>query len=410
MLGLYVSTLAFALRAHSRSRLSGYLPEAQRHRLDWLDRHVAGLLVVVGFTRWVICIALLSCVAAYFLEPDVLQATLGHAAKSLAVGLGLLFIFAIAIPNALARYVGEAILARSLHLLRGLYLALRPIAFAAAGVDFIIMRLLGKTRETVHDESERLEREILNAVSEGEIHGAVDEEQADMIESVFELHDTDVAAIMTPRTDMVAVPADACYERVRQVVLEEGHSRLPVYEESPDHIIGVLYAKDLLAVDSPEAFDARERMRKVPFIPETKKVRDLLNEFRQASVHIAIVLDEYGGTAGLVTIEDILEEVVGEIEDEYDPAEPPPIKRIDDDTLEVDARVHIWEVAEELNVKLPEDGDYETVGGFVFSTLGRIPTSGEQFQHDQVEIRIIDAEPRKINRLLIRAIREPQAA
>ncbi len=410
-LTLYVSTLTFSLRAHSRSRLSSHLAgDAQRKWLDWLDRHEIDLLVVTGFMRVGLSLGLLTCVAIWLADSGAHQFNAAYVAKAILATLGLLLMFAIASPNALSRYVGELILAYNLRALQGLYLILRPIAYAARAVDFVVMRLLGKSRETQDEESQRLEQEILNAVSEGEAHGAVDEEQADMIESVVELPDTDVEAIMTPRTEIVAVPADASYADVRTILLREGHSRLPVIEASLDHIIGVLYIKDLLRIESPESFDARKLMRSVPYIPVTKKIRDLLNELRQAKVHIAIVLDEYGGTAGLVTFEDIIEQFIGEIADEYEAPEEPPIKRIDNDTIDVDARVHISEISEELGIELPDNGDYETVGGFVFSTLGRIPESGETFTHENLEIRIIDAEPRKINRLVIKALREPQAA
>jgi CBS domain containing-hemolysin-like protein len=154
-------------------------------------------------------------------------------------------------------------------------------------------------------------------------------------------------------------------------------------------------------LNAGEPFDTRRIMRTVPFVPETKAVSKLLEDFRRTKVQIAIVLDEYGGTAGLVTIEDVLEELVGEIADEYDQAPPPAIHRIDENTLEVDGRVHVDEINEELGIHLPDQQDYDTIGGFVFSTLGKIPAVGEEFEHEQVHFRVMDAEPRRINRLRI---------
>ena len=301
---------------------------------------------------------------------------------------------------------GETVLARSLGVLVALRAVLWPIARGLAAVDFIIRRLLGKPEETEDEENERMEQEILDAVSEGKAFGAVDEEQKEIIESVFELDDTAVNAIMTPRTDINAVHADATYEEFRDAILSGGHSRIPVYEDTVDHIIGVLYAKDLLRLKPGNSFDARGIMRIAPYVPETKSIADLLKEFRQSKVQIAIVLDEYGGTAGLATIEDILEELVGEIDDEYDQQSAPAIEQIDEDTLEVDARVHVDEVNEELEIELPEDGDYETIGGFVFSMLGRIPTAGDELQHENVHLQVLDAEPRRINRIRIHVARE----
>lgn len=410
-LALYLSTLSYALRSYSLSRLSAFLPESSRRSwFDWLARNQADLRVATGFARLLVVLCLPFVVTLWrFSEatsaPSPLEWT-----QTNAIALLALLVVAIAIPNALVRYAGEAILAYSLRPLAGLRVALMPVVWLAAGIDFVVMRLLGKTRDSDSDASERHEKEILTAVSEGEMYGAVDEEQADMIESVFELHDTDVAAIMTPRTDIVAISADSTFEQVREIAVRKGHSRIPVYEDTLDKIQGVLYVKDLLGLDAGQPFDARQVMRTVPYIPESKKISDLLDELRHAKVHIAIILDEYGGTAGLVTIEDIIEELVGEISDEYDAAETPPIKRIDADTLEVDARVHVTEINDELEVGLPIGADYDTVGGFVFSTLGRIPTTGEEFTHDNLHFRILEAEPRKIQRLSINVSREEQPA
>ncbi len=230
-----------------------------------------------------------------------------------------------------------------------------------------------------------------------------------MIESVFELRETTVGEIVTPRTRIVALPVASSFEEVRQAVVRCGHSRIPVYDDSLDHIVGVVYAKDLLRMRDDDPFDLRGIMRSVPYVPESKNVRDLLRELRQSKVHIAIVLDEYGGTAGLVTIEDIIEELVGEITDEYEPVQPQMIRRISTETVEVDARVPVSEVSQELGIELPEDAAYESMGGFVFAVLGRIPMAGEEFVHENLRFRIVDAEPRRINRMLItRAAEERQ--
>ena len=166
-------------------------------------------------------------------------------------------------------------------------------------------------------------------------------------------------------------------------------------------MVGIIYAKDLLYVTEAE-FSAGQLMRKPLFIPMSKNLRDLLHELRTQKVHMAIVLDEYGGTAGLVTIEDILEELVGDIVDEYDEDEPEPLTRIDDNTVDIDARMRVDEINEELDIDLPDTDDYETVGGFVFSTMGHVPAVGERCVHENVEIQVIDAEPRRIIRLRLR--------
>ncbi len=410
-LTLFISTLTFSLRAYSRSRLGSFLSNGQREPwLEWLDKYEWELQTATGLLRLALNLGVFACVWVW------LRAGLGadfNPTAGLTAGLATLLIlgvFAVAVPHALTVHAAEPVMARSLAFLVVLRMGFWPFGRLCDATEFLVRRLLGKAEFTEELESERAEQEILDAVSEGEAHGAVDEDQKKVIESVFELDETPVVAIMTPRTDINAVPVDATYEDVRQEILEKGHSRIPVYERTVDHIIGVVYAKDLLRLDPDDGFDARKIMRKVPYVPESKTLDELLAEFRTNKVQIAIVLDEYGGTAGLATIEDILEELVGEIDDEYDYKPPPAITRVDDDTLEVDARVHISEVNEELEIDLPEEEDYETIGGFVFSTLGKIPTAGEEFAHGNIRFKITAAEPRRISRVRIEVHREAQSA
>lgn len=407
-LTLYTSTLSYALRGYSRGRLSTYLSEdAQQTWFTRLDRRESELQAIAGFLRLVFILTTTAWLYVEYLpvgHPIALAAFLAPTLITLVV----LVIAAIGIPHALALHCGEAILARSLTPLWAACYVLYPIERVLAFIEFLVRRLLGRAERSVEQEAERMEQEILDAVSEGELHGAVDEEQKEIIESVFELHDTHVSEIMTPRTEIVAIAVDAAYDDVRQTILRAGHSRIPVHEGSLDHMIGVLYAKDLILLPDSEAFDVRKMLRTVPFVPETKPIDQLLRQLRHEKVHIAIVLDEYGGTAGLVTIEDILEELVGEIDDEYDRQTPPEIKPIDKDTLEVDARVHVDDVNEALEIAIPDNGDYDTIGGFVFTRLGRIPDEGEEFAHENVHFLVIDAEPRRINRLRIHVQREPR--
>ncbi len=311
----------------------------------------------------------------------------------------LVLIFGVAIPNAWAKYSGEYLLARLLPLLGGIRMLCAPVVFVLELFDPLVRRLAGVPPRDAKSYADELEQEILDVVSEGERHGAVDEEEKQMIESVIELTDTRVEEIMTPRTEIIAIPKEADLEETLGVIRSKGHSRIPVYDETIDKVLGALYAKDLLRRDPDAAFDLTATMRKVMFIPESKPVRELLREFQKQKVHIAVVLDEYGGTAGLVTIEDIVEELVGEITDEYETAPPAELKRIDEHTVEVDARMRIDDLNDQLRIDLPEDGDYETIGGFVFSTLGKIPAVGEHCAHDNIGIQVIAAEPRRITRL-----------
>lgn len=407
-LTLYTSTLAYALRTYSRSRLASLLPE--RHHLLWfdrLDRFETELQVIASSMRLVCILGTIAFIHAQAggwqgESPWVSDFTLANIVCVVA-----LLAFAVGIPHSIATHAGEWFLRHNLRVIWTLRTVAIPLEKCLGGLDFVVRRLLG-IHETDAEESDRHEQEILDAVSEGELHGAVDEDQKEMIESVFELSETPVSAIMTPRTDIVAIAANATAEQVRTTIVEAGHSRVPIYEGSLDQIIGVLYAKDLIGLTDSSEIDIPKLMRTVPYVPETKTIDKLLRDLRAERVHIAIVLDEYGGTAGLVTIEDIIEEVVGEIDDEYDHETPPEILRIDPDTLEVDARVHVHEVNEELDIKIPENGDYETIGGFVFTSLGKIPVTGESVDHDNIRINVLDAEPRKINRLRVSVERPEQ--
>jgi CBS domain containing-hemolysin-like protein len=238
----------------------------------------------------------------------------------------------------------------------------------------------------------------------------VNEEQKKMIEGIISFRDQQVSQIMTPRTDVIAVDVNAPLGEVRDKILKEGLSRVPVFEGTLDNIVGILYAKDLLKfldtanvgaeAEPPKVkIEVRKIMRPPLFVPPTKPLHDLLREFRIQQVHMAVVLDEYGGTSGLVTTEDILEEIVGDIADEYERPEALELKHIDDHTVEVDARMNIAELNRELGLALPEDEDYQTIGGFVISTLGAIPPKGERLVHEGLGVVVIDSEPRRVKKV-----------
>jgi putative hemolysin len=192
-------------------------------------------------------------------------------------------------------------------------------------------------------------------------------------------------------------------QTVLKTITTAGHTRVPVYEENIDNIVGLIYAKDLLSEigKMTDDFKLRDKMREAYFVPETKPLRTLLHEFQNQKQHIAIVLDEYGGTAGVVTLEDILEELVGEITDEYEESPPEPVREIDHNTIDVDARTYVDDLNDSFELNLPEDEDYDTIGGFVFSRLGYIPKTGESFDYENLKFTISSAEARKIKRIRI---------
>src|SRR5579884_1695306 len=222
-----------------------------------------------------------------------------------------------------------------------------------------------------------------------------------MIHSIFEFGDTLVREVMRPRIDIVAIPAEATINEALGLIMEHGHSRLPVYEGSVDHIVGVVYIKDLLPAIRQGRLDqpVREVSRPPFFVPETKKVNDLFKELQRRKVSMAIVLDEYGGTAGLVTMEDLLEEIVGEIQDEYD-LEEKPIQLIDDRTAVVNARTPIHEVNEALDLQLPSE-DVDTIAGLVYTLFGRVPAQGEAVTVDGTELRVEKTLGQRITKVRI---------
>lgn len=209
----------------------------------------------------------------------------------------------------------------------------------------------------------------------------LEEDEREMIHGVVELGETTVKEIMVPRVEIVGIELGASIKNVIEVIGKSGHSRIPLFRNSLDEIIGIIYAKDLLTYAlKGENIDLSKIVRKSYFIPENIKIDDLLGQMRKRKLHIAIVADEYGGTSGLVTMEDIIEEIVGEIEDEYD-FEAPPIMRISDNEYLVDGTLTISDLNEELDLRLPED-EIETVGGLIYDLVGSLPEKGQVLEHD----------------------------
>lgn len=230
-----------------------------------------------------------------------------------------------------------------------------------------------------------------------------------LLRSVVDFGDTLVREVMIPRPDIVAIRSDATIGDLRQLVREQEYSRLPVYTENLDNIVGMFVVKDLIQMPEVPADDrpVAELMRPASFVPETKRVADLLREFQQRRFQLALVVDEYGGTAGLVTMEDVVEELVGEIRDEYD-LEAEPIVQEADDTFVFSAKVGIEEFQERTGVQI-EDGDFETVGGYVLARVGRVPAVGERLRVDDFDVEILEAERRRIHKVRVRRLQEVDA-
>ena len=249
------------------------------------------------------------------------------------------------------------------------------------------------------------EEELRMLVNVGEEEGFIDEDEREMIDSIFEFNDTLVREVMVPRIDIYAVDVEDTLENVIKLVMKVGHSRIPVYEQTVDNIIGVVYAKDLLQIflePRKDKIGLKKLMRAAYYVPESKKVRDLFAELRKEHVHMAIVLDEYGGTAGLATIEDLIEEIVGEIQDEYD-SEEQAIKIMEDGSFLVDARTPISEINEAIKIALSDD-EYDTISGVVFHNLGRLPFEGEELDIGNLQIKIEKIVGRRLEKLRLRKV------
>jgi len=269
----------------------------------------------------------------------------------------------------------------------------------SAGIFSGIVKLFsGRKRVT--------EEELHELMEASEEEGLINEDESEMIRAIFTFGETVVREVMVPRTDMACIPVDATTEELIATIIGCGHSRIPVYEGTVDNITGVLYAKDLLKFwgENTGTLDLRSIARPPFYIPETKKLEELLQEFKKRRVHIAIVIDEYGGTSGLITIEDLLEQIVGDIQDEYD-IEEELIQLQADGTTVVDARLPIEEFEQFFDVEVERE-KFDTVGGLIFYLLGKIPRSGDKVSSNGILFTVLSAGERRIGKLRAERITE----
>ncbi len=341
-------------------------------------------------------------------------------ARGTADGLALLIVtvvlalftivFAELVPKTLALANAERVaIALSLPI-EFLAQALGPVIAALTGITNAVTRLFGAE---VSNEAQITAEELRLIVERGGEQGVLEAEEEQMINAVIELGTRRVHEVMVPRTSMVALTAESTIETAIDAIVAEGHSRIPVYEDSVDEIIGIVYAKDLLPfvkAGSPEPPPIRTLLRTPVFVPESMTVDDLLHELQRRKVHIAIVLDEYGGTAGLVTIEDLLEEIVGEIQDEYDEEEPM-IERLSEDQARVDGRASVDDLAELFETQVPlEDADeYDTVGGLIYHRIGGVPKPGDEVAVDGLRLTVESTDGRRVSKVLVVRSRPDEA-
>jgi magnesium and cobalt exporter, CNNM family len=304
-------------------------------------------------------------------------------------------------PKTLALQRAERVALRMARLVAAATWVMRPIVYVLTGVTRLLLLMIGGKAQVRGPFV--TEEELKMLVSVGEEEGVLEEEEREMIHGIFEMGDMRVRELMVPRTDLVAIEANQPVEKAVELVTKHGHTRIPAYDANLDHIIGVLYAKDLLrAVVRGEPKTLREIARKPFFTPESNKVQDVLRDLRKNRVHMAIVVDEYGGTAGAVTIEDIIEEIVGPIQDEYDVGEEDEIQFISPNEVVLDGRVSVDDVNELLKLDIAGD-DYDTIGGYVLNQLGAAPKVGATLALGSAELRVEAVQGTRIKKVRIKS-------
>lgn len=384
-------------------------PIVLRHELEirgtpqralWISKKFESILQSVALVR-IMCFLALICSFIFLLSPD--GVTYWSVLGGLAIAGIVNWFFSSVVAGAIAQVVPLGTVTSGWLLLRFVSVAGIFIGGPIRVVGEIVRRLSGANLST--EGSNGVEEKLLLSIEHSQLEGGIPAEAAEMLENVVDFGTTDVGEIMTPRTDIDGIELTHDLSEIRTLVLASGRSRIPVYEENLDQIIGILYAKDLIEYLGADAngFELNKILRKPIVVPETKSVLELLADFQTSEVHMAVVIDEYGGTAGLVTIEDVLEEIVGEIRDEHDDTKPiePVLDKIDASHIEVDGRFPLDDLNDELSVQLPEDEEYDTIAGFVLANLGHVPRVGETLETHGMSITTLEATETQIGRLSI---------
>ena len=409
--GMLVATARKTLGAFSQKAIEERLAGERRAKFvgyfDRLDEYGISLRIVDQTIR----MGLVACSLLPFIRPT---SAVGSIVSFFVLMAGVIVVVLVGlefVPGVLSRISPERLALRLLPLLDGLYVIMGPSIRAYNALVAAGARAVGS--QPPRTPQDLVEEEIIAAAQEGEREGVLETSERSMIEAIFRFKDRDASEVLTPRTEMVGIDVSTLAAKCVEIARDSGHSRLPVYEESKDSVLGILYVKDLLQFwenRSEEEFRLHDIIREAHFVPEDKKVSELFQEFRSQRFHIAIVLDEFGGTSGLITIEDIIEEILGEIEDEFDEQEER-LVRLADGVIEVDARYSIVEfnhhLRAELPVVIPHDDGFDTLGGFLFTTMGRLPLPGETYDFGPIRFEVLSSDERVIRRLKVHIRESP---
>lgn len=395
-----------ALTSMSKLRVKRLFSEGEGayQKLEpWLkepNRFLATILIGNNFVN-----ILASVIAAHLCELILLEwfqvtnAVAYGSAMAVAITTFLLLVFGEIVPKTFSKEHAVSISLKVIGPLDTMYKILRPFIGFFVWISNLIIRLTGG-RE-IREVPLLTEDDVRTLIELSEKEGVLEEDEREMIHSIIDFGETYAKEIMTPRVDIQAIQVNLGLEEVRREAICKGHSRIPVYEENLDQIVGILFVKDLLRVENGdrETFNLRNIVRPALFVPKSKKVDDLLQTFQTEKNHMAIVVDEYGLTAGLVTIEDVLEEIVGDIQDEYD-QELPDYEIQNDGSILADAKIDLDILSEVLSIEFPEE-DVETLGGFISSLLGEVPPAGEKVEFKNHQFIVLESDERKIRRVKI---------
>ena len=350
--------------------------------------------ILTGNTLINVAIGSLAAIITYRISPDNQNLIL----LQVIVVSVVLIIFGEILPKTIAIRSSNKFANAVYYPLRFFMILLYPLTLLLNGINKFVLRLVPK-EEKPFDTEEELE--ILAEL--GEEKGSLDEEESDMIRSIIKFDDKTVREIMTPRVDMLSLPSNSSIDDAMDLISKKQFSKIPIYKDNIDEINGVVYAKDLVPylIGSRPNIKLQSISRDAYFVPEQKPIDDLLNDFKEKKISLAIVVDEWGGTSGLVTLEDIVEEVMGEIRDPYD-IENSPISKLNDGSFIVDGKITIYDLEEEIEgMSFPEDRDYDTLGGLILDSLEDIPKEEEVVFHDEWRIKVLDLDGNRITKVQI---------
>jgi putative hemolysin len=418
------SATEIALVTLRRSRIQQLVDEGNKtavrvqHLKSNPGRFLAVIQIGINFLGFLAsafaAVSLVDEVSAWFrsFTPLDLAAANGLALVLVTVLLTLFtIIFGELVPKQIGLAHAERVAMSTARLMEFLGTVFAPLV---GGLTWVTRRIARLFRADVAADERISSEELRLIIEQGGEQGVLEAEEEQMIHAVIELGEQRIHEVMVPRIAMVTLTTSVTMEEALDTIIEQGHSRIPVYEDTIDEIVGILYAKDLLPFlrpGGPEPPPLRSILRTPVFVPESMSVDDLLHELQRRKVHLAVVLDEYGGTAGLVTIEDLIEEIVGEIQDEYD-VEEPMIVKLSDDEARVDGRASVDDLMElfETQVPLDDEDEYDTVGGLIYHRIGGVPKPGDQVSVDGLTLTVESTDGRRVSKVLVVRTRDSDGA